>query len=91
MRRNIYRWYGELRLIENAVRRREGDSATYTARLDLLEERLDNLWVPHAYSADLYNMIAHIQLVRGLLRESPSNRNAREEPAGGSKRPSTAP
>jgi len=91
MRRNIYRWYGELRLIENAVRRHEGDSAAHTARLDRLEERLDNLWVPHAYSADLYNMIAHIQLVRGLLKGSPSNQNPREEPAGGSKRPSTAP
>jgi TRAP-type uncharacterized transport system substrate-binding protein len=90
MRRNIYRWYGELRLIENAVRRHEGDSAAHTARLDRLEERLDNLWVPHAYSADLYNMIAHIQLVRGLLKQAPSSRSPGEGPAGGSKPPSAA-
>ena len=90
MRRNIYRWYGELRAIENAVRRHQGDPAAHTVRLDRLEARLDNLWVPHAYSADLYNMIGHIHLVRGLLRGSPASQNPPEEPAGGSKPPSTA-
>jgi len=90
-RRRIYRWYGELRTIENAVRHGGGDMATHAARLNRIEERLDRLRVPHAYSAELYNMLAHIQLVRDLLRGSTSNRSLGEDPAGGAKRPSTAP
>ena len=91
VRRNIYRWYGELRLIERAVRRNEGDAATHASRLDWLEQRVDRQWVPRAYSAELYNMLTHIQLVRDMLRGSPSQRSTAEAPATGSKRPSAAP
>lgn len=90
-RRRIYRWYGELRLIENAVRRGSGDTTTHSARLNRLEEQLDRLRVPPAYSAELYDMYAHIQLVRDLLTGLPSIRNLGEDPAGGSKRPSATP
>jgi len=90
-RRRIYRWYGELRTIENAVRSGSGDTATHAARLDRVEQQVDKLRVPRAYSAELYNMLAHIQLVRDLLRGAPSNRNTREDPAGGAKRSSPAP
>lgn len=69
MRRNVYRWYGELRLTENAVRRGEGDPAAQRARLDRIEERLDRLRIPAAYSADFYNLRSHIQMVRDQLRE----------------------
>jgi TRAP-type uncharacterized transport system substrate-binding protein len=74
-RRRIYRWYGELRLIENAVRRGDGNTTTHTERLNRLQDRLDRLRVPPAYSAELYNMFVHIQLVRGLLTGPPSSRN----------------
>lgn len=90
-RRRIYRWYGELRLIENAVRRGSGATTTHSARLNRLEEQLDRLRVPPAYSAELYDMYAHIQLVRDLLTGLPSIRNLGEDPAGGSKRPSATP
>ena len=90
MRRNIYRWYGELRLIENAVRRRQGDAATHAARLDWLEQRIDRQWVPRAYSGELYTFLVHIKLVRDLLTDRPSIRNQDEDPAGGSKPPSAA-
>jgi len=91
MRRKIYRWYGELRTIENAVRHGNGDTATHAARLNRIEERLDRLRVPHAYSAELYNILGHIQLVRDLLRGSHSNRSPGQDSAGGSKPSSTAP
>ena len=90
MRRNIYRWYGELRLIENAVRRGSGDRATYAARLDRLEQQVDMLRIPRAYSGELYAFLVHIKLVRDLLTGPTSTRNQREDPAGGSKRPSAA-
>jgi TRAP transporter TAXI family solute receptor len=67
-RRRIYRWYGELRSIENAVRQGTGDSAVHAARLERLEKRLDRLRVPSAYSAELYTLYGHIRLVRDLLR-----------------------
>ena len=91
MRRNIYRWYGELRFTENAVRRGEGDPAAQSARLDRIEQQLDRQRVPVAYAADFYNLRFHIQMVRDELRGPHSNRTPGEVPPGGAKRPSTAP
>ncbi len=68
MRHRIYRWYRELRVIESAVRSHPGNPATHTARLDQIEEQLDRLRVPPAYSAELYALLVHIQLVRNLLQ-----------------------
>ena len=90
MRHSIYRWYGELRFTENAVRRGEGDPAAQLTRLDRIEQQLDRLWVPVAFAADFYNLRYHIQTVRSELRELRSNRNPSEVPPGGSKRSSTA-
>jgi TRAP-type uncharacterized transport system substrate-binding protein len=66
MRSRIYRWYGELRTIEDAIRRQEGDAATHGAKLERLREQVEKLRVPHAYSGELYALKAHIQLVRDL-------------------------
>jgi TRAP transporter TAXI family solute receptor len=90
MRRNIYRWYGELRFTEDAVRRGEGDPAAQRARLDRIEQQLDRLWVPVAYAADFYNLRNHIRMVRDQLRGPLSDRSPGEGPPGGSKRPSAA-
>jgi TRAP-type uncharacterized transport system substrate-binding protein len=91
MRRNTYRWYGELRITENAVRRGEGDPAAQLARLDRIEQQLDRQRVPAAYAADFYNLRSHIQMVRDQLRGPHSNRTPGEVLPGGSKRPSAAP
>lgn len=71
-RRRIYRWYGELKTIEDAVRRREGDPAAHSERLERLADRVDRLRVPHAYSAELFTLLVHIRMVREMLKESPS-------------------
>ena len=71
-RRKIYRWYGELKMIEDAVRRREGEPAAHSASLERLAERVDRLRIPHAYSGELFALLAHIHLVREMLRESPA-------------------
>ncbi len=71
-RRRIYRWYGELRFIENDVRRGAGDPAQWTARLDRLERQVDRLRVPNAYSSEHYVLMSHIRMVRELLaRQAP--------------------
>jgi TRAP transporter TAXI family solute receptor len=77
MRRNIYRWYGELRFTEDAVRRGEGDPAAQRARLDQMEERLGRMHVPVAYAAEFYILRSHVQWVRNLLREPLRERNPR--------------
>jgi hypothetical protein len=89
MRRNIYRWYGELRFIENAVRRGEGDPVAQGERLDQIEKQLDRQRVPVAYAADLYNLRSHIRMVRDQLRGPQSSRTADKVPAHGM-RPSAA-
>jgi TRAP-type uncharacterized transport system substrate-binding protein len=90
MRRSIYRWYGELRFTENAVRRGEGDPVAQRARLDRIERQLERLWVPAAYAADFYNLRNHIRMVRDGLRGPLSDRSPGEGPPGGSKQPPAA-
>jgi len=90
-RRRIYRWYGDLRGIESAVRSRRGDTATHAARLDRLEDQVNRLRVPHAYSGEHYTLIGHIQLVRDLLRGSISSQIPGGSSTVGSQRPPAAP
>ena len=42
------------------------------ARLDRIEQRLDRLRIPAAFTAEFYNLRSHIQLVRNQLREPPA-------------------
>lgn len=70
MRRRVYRWYGELRAVENAVRRGVGDPAAHVAKLDRIERHLEGLRVPLAYFGELYALLAHIRLVRDLARDA---------------------
>lgn len=71
-RRRVYRWYGELKFIEDAVRRREGDPLEHGARLERLAARVDRMHVPRAYGGELFALLLHIQLVRDLVKEWPA-------------------
>jgi TRAP-type uncharacterized transport system substrate-binding protein len=66
-RRRIYRWYGELKFLELALRRETGDPARHRERLNEIEDRVNALSVPLAYSGEYYTLRTHIGLVRGLL------------------------
>lgn len=70
-RRKVYRWYGELKMIEDAVRRREGDPEAHSERLEQLSERVNRLYVPRAYAGELFALLVHIRLVRDMLKEPP--------------------
>lgn len=67
MRRNVYRWYGELKVIERAARRREGDPAKQLARLDAIEDTLDRTWVPLGIANELYTLRQHVGMVRDVI------------------------
>jgi TRAP-type uncharacterized transport system substrate-binding protein len=66
-RRNVYRWYGELKLIERDARRREGDPAKQLARLDAIEDTLDRTWVPLGIANELFMLRQHVGMVRDVV------------------------
>lgn len=69
MRRRIYRWYGELRSIEDAVMAGRGDTKEQLRRLHMIDQRLSSMGTPLAFSADLYSLRAHLHFVHNLLEE----------------------
>jgi TRAP transporter TAXI family solute receptor len=67
MRRRIYRWYGELKMIEHVAREGGGDTPRLLERLDAIDERLKRLRLPNAFTSELYHLRTHVYLVRELL------------------------
>lgn len=73
VRSRVYRWYGELRAIEQAFEDSgpEPDEAVRNGlqkRLDGLEDRVNHISVPLAYADELYRLRSHIHLVRERVR-----------------------
>ena len=85
MRRRIYRWYGELSFIEQAVRRGQGDRAAQLRRLEAIESRINAMKLPLAYASEAYTLRAHVLMVRDLLLHpgDSSQREARTAAAAG--------
>jgi len=73
VRSRVYRWYGELRAIEQAFEDSgpaPGDAIRkdLQRRLDGLEDRVNHISVPLAYADELYRLRSHIHLVRERVR-----------------------
>ena len=70
IRSRIYRWYGELKLLELELKDRFDPARLkdYLARLDDLEKRAYTRPLPIAFSADVYTLRQHIDMVRASLR-----------------------
>ena len=71
MRRRIVRLYGELRLVERELDARPPGTPVedLTLALSRLEERADQVKVPNAFAGALYDLRAHVGLVRERLRK----------------------
>lgn len=69
VRRRIYRWYGELKFLETQVQADEQGvkRAEHLARLDWIEDRVNGMRLPLAYSDHMYVLREHIDLVRRRL------------------------
>jgi hypothetical protein len=67
VRSRIFRWYRNLRLIEQEVEERSRARAELVASLDKLESRVASIRVPLAYTDELYSLRSHIDLVRARL------------------------
>lgn len=68
VRSRIFRWYGQLRRLEEAAPERP--AGELLAELDKLEERAGRISVPLSYADELYALRANIQMVRRRLQGS---------------------
>jgi TRAP-type uncharacterized transport system substrate-binding protein len=66
IRSRIFRWYGQLRTVEN----HQGDRPTEQLMkdLDAIEARVEHVTVPLSYADELYSLRSHINLVRRRLQ-----------------------
>jgi TRAP-type uncharacterized transport system substrate-binding protein len=65
-RSRIYRWYGELALLERDIDSRSGDLPIdqWLARLERIEAAAARVRTPRSYAAEAYTLREHIALVR---------------------------
>jgi hypothetical protein len=73
VRSRVYRWYGELRKVEQELEAtpmeaREAAREGLLQRLDEIEERVNHISIPLAYAEELYRLRSHINFVRERVR-----------------------
>ena len=68
IRRRIFRWYRDLRQIEEDMAGKSVDAAKLLERLETLDGKVEHIAVPLAYTDQLYALRSHIVLVRERLR-----------------------
>ena len=67
MRSRVFRWYGQLRDIEDRMAHQQEPLAALRAELDQLQLRVEQISVPLSYADELYALRAHIDAVRTRL------------------------
>ena len=84
VRSRVYRWYGELRAVEQAWEgvqepQREIVRADLLKRLDEIEEQVNHISIPLAYADGLYGLRGHINIVRQRLQAAQHSGDALPE------------
>lgn len=69
VRSRVFRWYRQLRQIEETNAKEKRPSAELLAELDKLEARAARIIVPLSYADELYALRQHIDLVRERLKK----------------------
>ena len=67
IRSRVFRWYRQLREIEDALQERSASSAELLDELNKLDAKAQNITVPLSYADQLYALRGHIQMVRERL------------------------
>lgn len=78
-RSSIYRWYGELKLLEREVAMRRGDLPIekWLADLDRIERAAEQIKTPSSFASESYTLREHIRLVRSaVLAKAGESRSA---------------
>lgn len=75
IRSRVYRWYGQLRTVEQALEgatgeRRDAVCRDLLARLDQIEEMVNQISIPLAFADGLYGLRSHINFVRQRVRNT---------------------
>jgi len=65
IRSRVFRWYGQLRALEEAIGTRPADELR--GDLDAIEAKVERVHVPLSYTDELYALRSHIDMVRGRL------------------------
>ena len=73
IRSRVFRWYRQLRDIEDAAALSPAKHAQLLPQLDELEHRVEKVSVPLSYAEELYALRGHIDLVRKKLQGSTPN------------------
>ncbi|MFM2399280.1 MAG: hypothetical protein RL341_1437 [Pseudomonadota bacterium] len=68
VRSRIFRWYGQLRAVEDQLADGDGKPAELLAELDAMEAKAERITVPLAYADELYALRSHIDMVRMKLK-----------------------
>lgn len=76
VRSRVYRWYGELRAVEQALEQAQGKERETVRqdlmrRLDDIEERVNHISIPLAFADALYGLRSHINIVRKRVMAGP--------------------
>jgi TRAP-type uncharacterized transport system substrate-binding protein len=70
IRSRIFRWYRNLRQIENDLAQGKAPHAELLERLNSLDTKVEFIAVPLSYADELYSLRGHIALVRERLRSA---------------------
>jgi len=69
VRSRVFRWYRDIREIEDAIGRDGADRAELLERVDKLDAKVERIPMPLAYTGELYDLRQHIKLVRARLQQ----------------------
>jgi TRAP-type uncharacterized transport system substrate-binding protein len=64
IRSRVFRWYGQLRELENRLHAQPQDAGEVARELDALDERVGRISVPLSYAEELYALRNNIAVVR---------------------------
>ena len=67
IRSRVFRWYRQLREIEDALRTNKASPVELLGEVNKLDTKAQHITVPLSYADELYSLRSHIQLVRERL------------------------
>jgi TRAP-type uncharacterized transport system substrate-binding protein len=70
VRSKVFRWYRQLRAIENEIARGERPREELLEELQKLDARAERITVPLSYTDELYDLRTHIRMVRERLAQT---------------------
>ncbi len=67
LRSRVYRWYANLRAVEQALEQPDADLPALRAELERIDAQTEHIGLPLSFTNELYDLRAHIHLVRKRL------------------------